>query len=543
MARNIEVPLASASMQDRSQELSTERLVNMYPEVMSGERFDGRKTLHLHSSPGCRLFSTLPAYEESYHRINRLHNHRGTLYASAGSELYRISKEGTPTNVDGIGTPAGAIQMVSLNDDLVILQDGTLRVYRSSSGEHVTNVPNLGRVGYMSEHDGYIFVIFENNRQFAVSQLDNPLIFDPIDYFEAAFESDALIATVRRGRYQVMIGTQTTEFWVSLGFDGAIGVTVPFVRSDLESLERGCLKSSTVATTDDATFWVGDDRRVYMLTNDRRFTSVSNYVVERKIRDEDPIDATIMRFYSHTWYSLRFSDTSFLYDANYGLWHERKTDGGSWIAKDVVWCYGKNIIAPRTPFDREHDDTGIIGCIDEEEHTDLGFYINREVRTPSLYNYNRRMGMRRLEVDVEGGQGEPMDETIDLTRYLTNSDVAVNEVNKTAQPVEVDEKDVFLDGRRVFLGEDHEKIEHGEEPELLLDYSDDGGRKWSKTLPMKTGNAGDYQRRCVWNNLGLFRNRTLRFRFSHPVPLHIKNARGTFEERDLRYVGTGRYGF
>lgn len=57
----------------------------------------------------------------------------------------------------------------------------------------------------------------------------------------------------------------------------------------------------------------------------------------------------------------------------------------------------------------------------------------------------------------------------------------------------------------------------GSDPQVMLDWSDDGGRSWSAQRFRSMGKIGEYRRRTVWNQLGQARDRVYRYQVSDPV--------------------------
>lgn len=58
----------------------------------------------------------------------------------------------------------------------------------------------------------------------------------------------------------------------------------------------------------------------------------------------------------------------------------------------------------------------------------------------------------------------------------------------------------------------------GVDPQLMLQWSDDGGRTWGEEHWVSAGRLGRYAFRAIWRRLGRARTRTWRVTFSDPVP-------------------------
>lgn len=60
--------------------------------------------------------------------------------------------------------------------------------------------------------------------------------------------------------------------------------------------------------------------------------------------------------------------------------------------------------------------------------------------------------------------------------------------------------------------------------EVMLDYSDDGGRNWTNTRRRSLGAIGEYWKRVRFTRLGAFRNRVMRIRVSSPCKRDLMGA-------------------
>ena len=69
---------------------------------------------------------------------------------------------------------------------------------------------------------------------------------------------------------------------------------------------------------------------------------------------------------------------------------------------------------------------------------------------------------------------------------------------------------VFESGVGLNLGQ-------GSDPQVMLDWSDDGGRTWSAQRFRSLGKMGRFRARTIWNQLGQARDRVYRYQISDPV--------------------------
>jgi hypothetical protein len=70
----------------------------------------------------------------------------------------------------------------------------------------------------------------------------------------------------------------------------------------------------------------------------------------------------------------------------------------------------------------------------------------------------------------------------------------------------------------------------GENPQAMLQWSDDGGKTWSNEYWAEIGKIGNYLTRVAWNRLGMFRQRQYRVQISDPIPVAILGAYAEVED-------------
>lgn len=73
----------------------------------------------------------------------------------------------------------------------------------------------------------------------------------------------------------------------------------------------------------------------------------------------------------------------------------------------------------------------------------------------------------------------------------------------------------------VGLGLDGETTATGAEPQLMVRWSDDGGKSWENEEWVSLGAVGKYRWRVILRRLGKSRDRVFELIFTDPVPLRI----------------------
>jgi hypothetical protein len=250
--------------------------------------------------------------------------------------------------------------------------------------------------------------------------------------------ADELVGMKVDHRQVVLFGERTIELWENTGISG-----FPFERSVSGFVEIGCLQGKTVAKRDNSVFWVADDytvRRLEGLTPVR----VSTHAVEQWLQT---VTLASLRGYSyahdgHLFYMLTAPEGCFFFDVTTQLWHERETYGeDTW-----EWCHpvsfaGKVLVGSTT--------SNVIAEMDPDDFEEVGDTQQMQWTYQPVYSDGRRAFHDRLEIVMEVGVGP----------------------------------------------------EDGTNPEIMLEFSDDGGQTW-ETLENELGAVGEFRERVVWDALG-----------------------------------------
>jgi hypothetical protein len=96
----------------------------------------------------------------------------------------------------------------------------------------------------------------------------------------------------------------------------------------------------------------------------------------------------------------------------------------------------------------------------------------------------------------------------------------------TSAPIHKDRRRVFMAALELYMESGVGTIDgQGADPQIMLDWSDDGGRTWSRMIrPASFGAVGQYKRRTRWLRMGQSRTRTLRLTVTDPVRRNIVGA-------------------
>lgn len=302
--------------------------------------------------------------------------------------------------------------------------------------------------------DGYFLWSLAGHSQVAYSAINQGTLYDGLDIISAEGLPGVIEGLVASHRELYVFKKNSIEiFYNSGGADNA------FERQGNAFIERGCLDRNSAVKIDNSIQFVGDDRIVYRLDG---YTPVriSSHAIEYQIASATFARAFTYTQEGHKFYCLTVDAGTFCYDMATGAWHERRSDqrGNYRIGcAEVIW--GKTIMADNAD--------GRLYSPNLDSQTEDGEQIRIVIRLPSLEASRARVTMYSFEAYFESGVG-------------------------------------LNDGQ-------------GSDPQIMMRYSDDGGRLWSNEMWRPLGKIGEYRNRSVWRSLGQFRQRDIELTITDPV--------------------------
>lgn len=387
----------------------------------------------------------------------------GSLFVVSGTKVYKVNSNGNATELGDIGS-AGNIDMDSNGSVLVIVNQPNAYYWDGATFAQITDSDFTSRgAGDVEFVDNWLLFREPNSGRFFGADPGSATSFDALNFATAEGFPDDLVGLKVDHREIVLFGAETIELWANTGVSG-----FPFERVTNGLLEIGCLNGRTVVKQDNTVMWLADDYTVRRL-NGTTPLRISTHAVEQAI-----VNATIAagRAYAysqdgHLFYVLTFPEGTHVYDATTQEWHERQTYGEDyWVPHCHAQAYGREFVGDAT--------SNKVGYLDPTTYTEWGNTMRMEWTYEPVYAEQRLAFHDRLEVVLETGVGLP-----------------------TGQ---------------------------GSDPEMMLDYSDDGGQTWT-ALPNKSiGAIGRYDTRVVWTRLGSARQRVYRAAVSDPIPVNVTDT-------------------
>lgn len=392
------------------------------------------------------------------------------LIAIVGNTVYQINAAKIKTTLGTIGTDSGWVD-ISHDGVYMGIYDGTgAWSYDGTTYATITDA-DLPDVSGATSQDGYHIVSREGTDQFFISDQDNVTSWDATNFATAESSGDTLVSPISVKNQVWLLGQRTTEVWYNSG------ETFPFNRNPGGVLGIGCGAKRSIGINEDILFWLDNKFRV-VVGKGIATEPVSTYQIDYQIGQLTRKDDAVGFCYTqegHDFYEISFptDNKTFCYDITTALWHTRAS--GALDLRSRANCAvlfdGKVLVG-----DYEN---GKIYEYSLSAYDDDGT-VKRAIRTGQVvHNKQQRMFCNYLEIDMETGIG-----------------------NATVT-----------------------------DPQIVLQWSDDGGHTWSNEHWKSLGAVGEYKTRVRWNRLGYSRNRIFRTIVSDAVKRNIIDAfvEGTIE--------------
>jgi hypothetical protein len=471
----MQTPILGSSYVARSINAADNRMVNLYPEATP----DGGKTAaFLTRCPGLEFLQTVgtgPIRALWAHQTNE-----SNIFVVSGNEVYKLDGMTSAPTFLGNVTGTGPVSIADNGTQIFFACNPDSYIYNE-----VTNVfqqitdpdfPGAVTVGYL---DGYFVFNEPNSQKVWVTSLLDGLSVDPLDFASTEGAPDGLVAINVDHREAWMFGTDSIEVWYDAGL-----ADFPLTRIQGAFNEIGCVAAFSVAKLDNGLFWLGTDARgqgIVYRANGYTGQRVSTHAIEYAIAQYRDISDAVAYTYQqegHAFYVLTFptGNATWVYDVATQAWHERAGwDNGSFTRhRSNCQC---NFIGNTIVGDFEN---GNIYKMNLNVYADNGG-VQKWLRSwralPSGQNNLKRTAHHSLQLDCESGTG-------------------------------------------LATGQ-------GDDPQVMLRWSDDGGHTWSSEHWSPMGKIGAYYQRVFWRRLGMtlkLRDRVYEVSGTDPVKVAIMGA-------------------
>ena len=389
--------------------------------------------------------------------------------------LYSVTLAGVVTNhgfIDG----SERVSLANNGQYLVIVVPGKVAYVFNNVDSTLTEITstNFQVSDTVSFKDGFFNFTASDGGQFFVSNLNQPLVYDALDFGTAEVRPDKIVAThVNRNELRVW-GEDTGELFQNIGGSG-----FPYQRVRGGDIQKGLRAKHSIVDFDNSFVFLGGAPGE--LTAVWRFVGgdvlkISTSAVDNAIHEytEDEIADAFAFTYAYggnyfvafTFTSINIPSRTLVYDATTSaltgteVWHERQSgiDDNKWRVTAMVESFGFMVV-----FDSVD---GRIGLLDKDTHTEYGNAIKRQ---------------------------------------------------KTSMPFQSDQVHLFVSELKLTMGAGVGTI-GGLDPQLKMEYSDDYAHSYKIAGLRSYGKIGEYNRIPSWRRQGFVpRTRVLRFTTTEPV--------------------------
>jgi len=450
--------------------IDAQRCVNLYPKINEMGKGKSSQVAALIGTPGLSLAVTIG--DGPVRGIFRGSN--GFLYVVSGNKLYYVNSLNVAQELGTLLTSTGNVDFADNGATLVIV-DGDNGYWHTFSSTTITRFVGAEWLGSTKVNfvDGYFLFNDPDSSKFYISNL-NSVDLDILDFSTTSGSPDNIIATLVNHREVWLFGSDSVEGWFNSG-----NPDFPFERIGSGFMEMGCAAAFSVEKIDRTTFWLGNNKEgngiVYAAQgfNPQR---ISTHAVELAIQSYGDIsDAKAYTYQEngHSFYVLNFTsaNTTWVFDTTTRLWHERAyLTGGEFQrhrANNHAFAYEKHYVGDY--------DNGKLYIMSSDYYSDAGDEIRRLRTAPHLSQSLKRISHYSFELEIERGVG------------LTG-------------------------------------ITQGEDPKVMLQFSDDGGHTWSSEHWRDLGAISNRKQRIIWRRLGVSRDRIYRVAISDPIKISLIGA-------------------
>ena len=469
----MKIPLGLGSYESSSLPFSAQRCVNMYAAIAQDQALSDAI---LFGTPGIVQLGTGGALASDKSRGSIVM--AGVLYVINGTSLNSFTSAGVKT---ALGTIAGTARCSMAHNGLVIaivVPGGNAYTYTAAT----TTLAQITDGDYATSDtvtfsDGYYIYTQTDGKKWFVSNLNTPGTIDPLDFGSAETSPDLIVAGFANYDNVFILGENTVEVFQNVG-----GAGFPYQRIEGASYEKGCSAKYTPIQWQGAFYFVGgginERDSIYRAGSSGEPEKVSTDAIDTEIQNFTATEISNAysytfglngsSFVAFTFTSIVVTSRTFVYNVTASklsgrtVWFEMQSgvsEAASRIAS-VDYVYDKLVVSDSKD--------GRIGYLDEDTYTEYGNRLLAEKVTPPIFIDDVSTIFHEVELIIDAGQGL-----------------------KTGQ---------------------------GSDPQVMMDFSDDGGRNWSYEQWTDLGGIGEYYKKAEWRRQGIsLQARIMRFRVTDPI--------------------------
>lgn len=497
---------------------------------------DGRPGLM--GTPGLTLLKNFASSVE----VRGMWDMDGYLYVVAGDTVYRYQNGSSTTCTGSLSTSTGRVCMVD-NGTQILITDGTYGYY--VTGTTVTQITDADFPTPASAtfQDSYGIVVESDTGKFWISAENDFSTWDSLDFSTAEAEPDDALACLSAYRELYIFGSHSTEPYYNSG-----NADFPFDRIQGGYIDHGIGAAETAVKGDNAVFWFTNERQVVRCAGPGQGpTVISTPKLQERFKNFTTVSDAFsycMDILGGTWYVLTFptENETWVYNCATQRWHQWSSypySGTHIRHRSNCYCYhaGKHLVGDY--------DNGSVYEVDPDCFTDYSNMIRSVLVLPTVVSGGKQIFHNRLQLDVrvgvgsttglatgtanmsggavasvtvdDGGSGYTTAPTVVFTGGGGTGAVATATLTSGA----VSSVTIVNGGSGYTSTPTVTFVGGTQDPQAMLDWSDDDMRTWSNELWRSMGRIGEYKKQVVWRRLGMSRKRNYRITIADSVERKI----------------------
>lgn len=449
-------PIFGVGLQGKSSNVTAQSRNNLYLDVQPQE---DKSQISLHSRPGLSLFVS---FGDSPIRgaivVGSL------IYIVHRGVFWEVNASGTKTSRGSLTTTSGRVGMAANQGGQVMITDGTagyIYVIATTTLTAIADAQYIDAATTVAYHDGYFIVERPSTAEFYISAADDGTAWDALDFATAEKSPDNLVRVMDNTTEILLLGTDSIEWWNNTG-----AADFPYERISGGVAEIGLhAKWSPARLGESSIAMLASNREMggvkVVKIEGYQYTVISNPELESIFRNYTTSDATgfAYQWQGHSFYQLNFptNEKTWLYDSATNLWSQASYgSNGDRHRGEIGFSFSNNYYVG------DYEDGNVYRH--DEVYADNGVPFAAEVVGRHIFD-EKPIQLSRMWVDLESGVGNSA----------------------------------------------------GDDPQITLSISRDGGHTWGNEKSASIGRIGEYGKRAIFRRLGRAYDWTFKLRITDPV--------------------------
>lgn len=378
----------------------------------------------------------------------------GDVFVVSATRLMQVESSGNTIDLGSV-PGSGFVDMAGDTDEVLCVSGGQMYRYYANVVAPITD-PDFPGAQWVEYLDGYSIVGPGDGTVYVNATPHDFSAWNALDFASAEGAPDDILGAIVDHRQVFLGGRDTIEIWENTG-----NADFPLERSPGGFIELGLGSTFAFAKQSNTVCFYASDNTIRMLSGYDP-VRISTHAVEQAIEKYANKSCKTMVWMEagHAMVAFSWAEGTWIYDLSTQLWHERQSYGLSyWRPLFIARAFGQWLVGDQT--------SNRLGYLSPDHFSEWGEPQRMVSSCPSITDGNEFIRHQRLELVFETGVGT-------------------------------------ISGQ-------------GVDPQVMLRFSDDGGRTWSNDHWRSMGAQGQFRTRVIWNRLGMARDRVYEVSITDPV--------------------------